>query len=259
MLRLLQTQTLCHRNFQLQHSIRQPVRDQGAHSMKFTLSSVLMRFSIILVAVEVDGDGVCESGMPGDPTDPIDCRFVRYFGEPPFNGSFQSTNVPQCYAYSSTSNSAPFHCVYYSVQDAPPTSYYTGPVLESIAWNTLETETMPLPANYVNSPRMYDDPSDDLNIVQCAIQQLWGDPIPRSPTQLNNSSYQRGGQPVRLRHHNLLQPESGNRGNGPHHWGQNENIQRFRHSLPIDHRAGTTASQFRRIECVQCETRCRTD
>jgi len=161
-----------------------PCPDQGAHSMKFSLNSVSTTFSITLLAFEVDGDGVCESGIPGDPNDPIDCRFVRYFGEPAFNGTFQPTNVPLCYAYSSTSNSAPFHCVYYSVQNPPSTSLYTGPVLESIAWNTLETP----PAGYVNSPQMYDDPSDDLNVCGC-YPTIMGGPFSSFPYSANNAPY----------------------------------------------------------------------
>ena len=137
-----------------------PCPDQGAHSMKFSLSSVSSTFSVTLLAVEVDGDGVCGSGTPGDPSDPIDCRFVNFFGEP--SGTPPAVNVPLCYAYSFS------HCVFYSVQGAPPApgqtgSLYTGPVLESIAWNTLETP----PAGYINSPRMYDDPSDDGNVCNC--------------------------------------------------------------------------------------------
>ena len=144
-----------------------PCPDQGAHSMKFTVANVTSQFSITLVATEVDGDGICETGIPGDPSDPIDCRFVTFFGEPggtPTNPS--AVNVPRCYAYSSASTSGPFHCVFYSVQGAPPPppptvsgppSPYTGPVLEQIAWNTLETPG----TGFVNSPRMYDDPSDD--------------------------------------------------------------------------------------------------
>jgi len=137
--------------------------------MKFTVANVASQFSITLVVTEVDGDGVCESGDPNDASDPIDCRFVRYFGEPAFNPPpFVPTNVPLCYAYSSSTNSAPFHCVFYSVQGAPPPpgqtgSPYTGPVLEAIAWNTLETP----PAGFVNSPRMYDDPSDDADMCLC--------------------------------------------------------------------------------------------
>jgi hypothetical protein len=141
--------------------------DQGAHSMKFTVANVTSQFSITLVATEVDGDGVCDSGTPGDPSDPIDCRFVTFFGEPT---STLAVNVPRCYAYSSASTSGPFHCVFYSVQGAPPQppptgslSPYTGPVLEAIAWNTLATPG----AGFVSSPRMYDDPSDDLNICNC--------------------------------------------------------------------------------------------
>jgi hypothetical protein len=138
-----------------------PCLDPGAHSMKFTVNSVSQTFSITLLAVEVDGDGICESGDPNDASDPIDCRFVTFFGEPggtPANPN--AVNVPLCYAYSSAPPNQ--HCVFYSVQGAPPppgqpNSPYTGPVLEAIAWNTLETP----PAGFVNSPRMYDDPSDD--------------------------------------------------------------------------------------------------
>lgn len=140
-----------------------PCPDQGAHSMKFTVANVTSAFTITLVATEVDGDGVCESGTPGDPSDPIDCRFVTFFGEQGGTPTFpNAVNVPLCYAYSSSTNSAPFHCVFYSVQGAPPPpgqtgSPYTGPVLEQIAWNTVETPG----TGFVNSPRMYDDPSDD--------------------------------------------------------------------------------------------------
>lgn len=139
-----------------------PCPDEGAHSIKFSVNSVIQSFSITVFAVEVDGDGICESGTPGDPSDPIDCRFVTFFGEP---GSPPAVNVPLCYAYSSTSPTGPMHCVYYSVQNAPSpaSSFYTGPVLETIAWNTLETP----PAGFVNSPRMYDDPSDDANNCGC--------------------------------------------------------------------------------------------
>jgi len=159
-----------------------PCPDQGAHSMKFSLNSVITAFSITLLAVEVDGDGICESGIPGDPTDPIDCRFVTFFGEPGSTVQYpMAVNVPLCYPYSSALNSAPFHCVYYSVQGAPsPASdYYTGPVLETIAWNTLETPG----AGFVNSPQMYDDPSDDQNLCGC-YPVIPGFPYP-SP-QTNN-------------------------------------------------------------------------
>ena len=139
-----------------------PCPDQGAHSMKFSINTVIQSFSITLLAVEEDGDGVCESGIPGDPNDPIDCRFVTFFGEPVMNST--AINVPLCYAYSSSAPTGTKHCVYYSVQGAPPTTgFYTGPVLETIAWNTLETP----PAGFVNSPRMYDDPSDDANNCKC--------------------------------------------------------------------------------------------
>jgi hypothetical protein len=143
-----------------------PCPDQGAHSMKFSVNSVLAPFSISLLATEVDGDGVCESGVPGDPTDPIDCRFVTFFGET-VSGS-TAVDVPFCYAYSSATPTGSKHCVTYSVQDAPPTpgqpgSPYTGPVLETIAWNTVETA----PPGYINTPRMYDDPSDDANNCNC--------------------------------------------------------------------------------------------
>jgi len=142
-----------------------PCPDQGAHSMKFTLNSVSSSFSVVLVATQVDGDGVCESGIPGDPSDPIDCRFVTFFGEP---AAPPAVNVPLCYPYSSTTSTAPFHCVFYSVQGAPPApglpgSPYTSPVLEQIAWNTVFTP----PTDFVNSPRMYDDPSDDADLCNC--------------------------------------------------------------------------------------------
>lgn len=143
-----------------------PCPDQGAHSMKFALTTVTQTFSITLVATEVDGNGVCASGVPGDPSDPIDCRFVKFFGEPAVTPP--AVNVPLCYAYSSSTPTGTKHCVYYSVQGAPPPpgqtgSPYSGPVLETIAWNTLETP----PSTYVNSPQMYDDPSDDADRCGC--------------------------------------------------------------------------------------------
>ena len=37
--------------------------------MKFTVGNVTTPFSILLTATEVDGDGICLSGTPGDPSD----------------------------------------------------------------------------------------------------------------------------------------------------------------------------------------------
>jgi hypothetical protein len=167
-----------------------PCPDQGANSVKFTLASVSTAFTITLQATEVDGDGICESGIPGDPSDPIDCRFVRYFGEPAFTtGTITpNTKVPQCYAYSSSTAAGTKHCVFYHVANEPPPpgatgSPYTGPVTGLIAWNTVQNP----PAGYINSPRAYDDPSDDNDFVH--YPTIRATPFNSFPYTLNQAPY----------------------------------------------------------------------
>jgi len=125
--------------------------------MKFTIPTVTTSFQALLTATEVTpGDGVCQSGIPDDSTDPIDCRFIRFFGEPAFNpnGVNTNANVPSCYPYSHG------NCVVYSVIGAPgPAGFYSGFLKEKIAWNTVK----PAPSGHVNSPRIYDDPSNDFD------------------------------------------------------------------------------------------------
>jgi hypothetical protein len=128
--------------------------------MKFTVGTVTSPFSITLLATEVDGDGICQSGVAGDPADPIDCRFTKFFGEA--TGTPPAVKVPRCYPYSSATPNGTKHCVFYSVQGAP-SSGYSGGVNEFIAWNTAQ----PAPTGWIDSPRMYDDPSDDQNLCMC--------------------------------------------------------------------------------------------
>jgi hypothetical protein len=132
-----------------------PCPDADAHSMKFTVGSVSNSFTIVLTATEVQGDGICQSGDPQDPTD-YDCRFVTFFGQPAAPSPY--VKVPFCYPYSHG------NCVFYDVTGAPPiTGFYSGGVREYIAWNNV----FPTPAGYLNTPHMYDDPSDDANNCAC--------------------------------------------------------------------------------------------
>ena len=149
-----------------------------AHSMKFIVGTVHNNFSI-LVTPEEDtsgqSNGFCESGIPGDteagnPADPIDCRFVRFFGDPAYNNNlppgppFNPINikVPRCYPYvGSPPNN---HCVVYHVTDEfggptpkPGPTTYSGGVQKKIAWNTV----IRAPRGYFHNPRMFDDPDDD--------------------------------------------------------------------------------------------------
>src|SRR5205823_3897411 len=99
-----------------------PCPDPDAHSMKFIVGNVTTSFSVVLTATELDGDGICHSGIPGDIGDPIDCRFVRFFGEPPYTGTpLVNTKVPHCYPYSHG------RCVSYHLDGAPPPPNQSGP------------------------------------------------------------------------------------------------------------------------------------
>jgi hypothetical protein len=138
-----------------------PCPDPDAHSIKFTVGTVSSQFSILVTATEVTGDGICLSGIPDDPADPIDCRFVRFFGQPIFNpplaGPNPNTKVPFCYPYSHSK------CVVYKVTGDPPPGpgTYSNGVVFKIAWNNVSSP----PPGWLNSPRMYDDPSDDADGV----------------------------------------------------------------------------------------------
>jgi hypothetical protein len=142
-------------------------------------------FTVTVFANKVTGDGVCDSGVPdgSDPegTEPrtnpflptsVDCRFVRFFGDPAYNNNrlpgppYNPTNikVPFCYAYAlyglTTATQQPA-CVVYSVNTsaAPPEDGgpYSGGVDYQIAWNSDVTT----PDGYFTKPRMFDDPNDD--------------------------------------------------------------------------------------------------
>jgi hypothetical protein len=139
---------------------QKPCPDANAHSMKFTVGTVSTSFSILLTATEVTGNGICESGIPDDQlATSMDCRFVRFFGQPPFSPTSApnlNTKVPFCYPYSHNK------CVFYSVTNDPPPPGQTGSPYSNgvnflIAWNNVFSA----PAGWVNSPRMYDDPSND--------------------------------------------------------------------------------------------------
>ena len=132
-----------------------PCPDADAHSMKLSVGSVSQPFTIVLTATEVQGDGICESGDPQDGSD-YDCRWVNFFGQP--TSPSPNVKVPFCYPYSHG------NCVFYDVTGAPLINgFYSGGVREYIAWNN----TFSAPAGYINTPHMYDDPSDDANACAC--------------------------------------------------------------------------------------------
>jgi hypothetical protein len=143
-----------------------PCNDPGAHSIKFTVDMVSTSFDILIGAIKVTGDGRCDSGIPDDLSDPIDCRFVRFFGDPAYNneppvGPFNiNTKVPFCYPYAQSA-SGPLgqpRCVVYRVFGPKPDPLiYSGGVQEKIAWNNV----FATPPGYFHSPRMFDDPDDD--------------------------------------------------------------------------------------------------
>jgi hypothetical protein len=154
-------------------SLQTPCPDPGAHSIKFTVGNVITPFSINITPFKVTGDGVCDSGVPGG-ADPepgtsllsVDCRFVRFFGDPSYNneppgGPFNlNTKVPFCYPYAQTAPGPLGQptCVVYSVIGPKPSSgLYSNGVKEQIAWNNVR----PTPAGYFHTPRMFDDPHDD--------------------------------------------------------------------------------------------------
>src|SRR5467141_808713 len=93
-------------------SLQTPCPDPGAHSIKFTVGVASPGLTIFVTANQRTGDGICDSGMPGGP-DPepgtsllsVDCRFVRFFGDPAYNNeppvgpNNPNTKVPFCYPY----------------------------------------------------------------------------------------------------------------------------------------------------------------
>ena len=181
-------------------SLQTPCPDPGAHSIKFTVGNVITPFSINITPFKVTGDGVCDSGIPdgADPegTEPrtnpflptsIDCRFVRFFGDPAFNNEPPSgppnpnTKVPFCYDYALFLQQPA--CVVYRVRDEfggpapkPSSGLYCCGVQEQIAWNNVR----PTPAGYFHKPRMFDDPDDDhesLNDSNCPAINLGNDNV----------------------------------------------------------------------------------
>ena len=152
--------------------------DPGAHSIKFTVGMASPGLSIFVTPNKVTGDGRCDSGMPDGPdpevnepgTNPllpsIDCRFVRFFGDPAYNNeppvgpNNPNTKVPFCYPYAQNALGGPM-CVVYSVSGPKPGSFYSGRVQEQIAWNNV----VATPPGYFHSPRMFDDPEDDHDAV----------------------------------------------------------------------------------------------
>src|SRR3977135_3033506 len=87
--------------------------DRGAHSIKITVGMASPGLSILVTPTKVTGDGLCDSGIPDDvffdpdtgQIDYIDCRFVRFFGDPAYNNeppvgpNNPNTKVPCCYPY----------------------------------------------------------------------------------------------------------------------------------------------------------------
>jgi hypothetical protein len=153
-------------------SLQTPCPDPGAHSIKFTVG-MATNVQISITPEKMTGDGICDSGIPDGP-DPepgtglssVDCRFVRFFGDPAYNNNDPplgpgppnlNTKVPFCYPYAQTALGQPA-CVVYSVIGPPPgPATYSGGVQIKIAWNNV----VATPHGYFHSPRMFDDPDDD--------------------------------------------------------------------------------------------------
>jgi hypothetical protein len=172
-----------------------PCPDAGAHSIKFTVGTVSLPFDIFITANKVTGDGICDSGIPGDTTDPIDCRFVRFFGDPPYNNeppggpATLNTKVPFCYPYAQDTLGQPT-CVVYSVSGPPPgDATYSGGVQIKIAWNNV----VDTPRGYFHSPRMFDDPDDDhdtAHAANCPAIDLGRDNVfPYETDQLDDNQF----------------------------------------------------------------------
>jgi hypothetical protein len=183
-----------------------PCPDPGAHSIKFTVGMASPGLSISVTANKRTGDGICDSGMPGGP-DPepgtsllsIDCRFVRFFGDPAYNNeppvgpNNPNTKVPFCYPYALDPLGQPT-CVVYSVTgpDPGPTTYSNG-VQFRIAWNNVVST----PPGYFHSPRMFDDPHNDhptpaqlANASNCPAIDLGNDNVfPYEPDQFDDNQF----------------------------------------------------------------------
>jgi len=190
-------------------SAQTPCPDPGAHSIKFTVGVASPGLSIGVRADKVTGDGLCDSGIPGGPdpegTEPrtnpflptsIDCRFVRFFGDPAYNNNLppgfptNPTNikVPFCYDYALDDIAQQPACVVYRVFGPKPGPLYSGGVQIKIAWNNVR----PTPAGYFHSPRMFDDPDDDHDAVNAncpAINLGNGNVFPYEPDQLDDNQF----------------------------------------------------------------------
>ena len=153
-------------------SLQTPCPDPGAHSIKFTVGNVMLPFSINITPNKVNGDGRCDSGVPGDVfTDPqtgqldaISCRFVRFFGDPAYNNEppggppNPNTKVPFCYPYALNALGQAT-CVVYSVSGPDPGVSYSQGVKKQIAWNN----RVDTPDGYLPTPGLFDDPHNDHN------------------------------------------------------------------------------------------------
>src|SRR5882672_2013902 len=189
----------------------------GASSIKFTVGKVITSFPITITAFKVTGDGICDSGIPDDAdpegaeprTNPllpsIDCRFVRFFGDPAYNNNLppgppHPTNikVPFCYDYALFPPEPPTQqpaCVVYSVRDEffgpapkPSSGLYCCGVQEQIAWNNVR----PTPSGYFHKPRMFDDPDDDhesLNDSNCPAINRNGNVFPYPMSQPEDNQF----------------------------------------------------------------------
>jgi Legume lectin domain len=125
--------------------------NDGASSVKFSLKQVNTPFTIVVSATRVDGDGICESGMASNFPD-FDCRFVTFFGTP-IAGMPPQVRVPLCYPYLTGSP----HCVYYRVENPPPSFAFQGPDLIYVAWNGIVD---PGPNYFKDNPHLYRAPTE---------------------------------------------------------------------------------------------------
>ena len=173
-------------------SLQTPCPDPGAHSIKFTVGNVMTPFSINITPNKVNGDGRCDSGVPGDVfTDPetgqldaISCRFVRFFGDPAYNNEPPggppnlNTKVPFCYPYALNAPGQAT-CVVYSVFGPKPSSgFYCCGVRKAIAWNN----RVDTPDGYMPTPGLFTDPgpNDDhesLSDSNCPAIDLGNDNV----------------------------------------------------------------------------------
>lgn len=126
--------------------------DPGQHSIKFSLKNVNTPFTIVVSATRVDGNnGVCDSGVASD--SPFPCRFVQFFGSP-IPGMPPKVRVPLCYPY--LTGFPP--CVYYRVENPPPSFAFQGPDEIYVAWNGT---FHPDPNLYFdNNPHLYRAPTE---------------------------------------------------------------------------------------------------